>query len=170
MNDLPTLQDEVALWLKEKHGQWPTHIPPPRLRRAKRRLRLTLLGLHPALSVVVTPYELRVSADVNGRNLDTLLWLEVEPIQMGGGWGCALCESFPAEDSPPPQPFASAAALRRDHLLEPFFRWCHEKLAPATHLELWEGSDGCSFAELMTVPPAVAKPEWRRLWTRKGSN
>jgi hypothetical protein len=167
MTELIALRQEVALWLESKTGQWLRPASSPRLRRSKRSLRLYLPGLNPVLSVILTPRELCVSAYAHGRTLDLLMCLDMEPVQIEGGWGCTLCESSPADACQVMKPFASEAALRQDHLLEPFFRWCNEKLAKATHLELYAERGGISYAQLKNVPPDLARPEWQPLWTQK---
>lgn len=161
----PRVSAQLASWLKDTSGQWPCR---PRLRLTRRDVRIRLEGLHPALSVRVTSTDLRVSVDWQGRHLDTLLWLEMAPLDSGGAYVCALCQQPNAET------FESLAAMRQDHLYQPLLRWCQQTLAFASHLEVYQ-QGGTSMARLVLRGESdggTVKPNTRRwpLWKERNGN
>lgn len=168
---MPELRQELAGWLERTSGQWPWR---PRLRLTPCDVRIRLEGLHPALSIRVTSTDLCVSVDWHGHHLYTLLCLDMAPLCVNGVYVCTLFTQ------PNPETFESLAAMRQDHLYHPLLRWCQQRLAFASQVEVHRQSGVCtaklvlqSEADEGTVgATAPVKPNTQRwpLWKERNWN
>ena len=120
------------------------------LQSKRHQVRVFLDGLHPAIAIIVSANDLRVTVEQDGETLDTLLWLEMSPARRGNAYVCTLCETES------PKRFASLAELREDHLYTPFLDWCQQALASATHLEILH-TPGVTAAKLTNVQEQTRK-------------
>jgi hypothetical protein len=127
------LHREFLRWLKLNRARFAIGIQLGR--RTDRRLEFSFVGIHPAITGVLSTCEVNVNVifegnDFDAGNWDTLIWLFHGAQPVPGGYICSQCKPEYK------RVFPDLVALWTDHLFEELLKWVNEDLAPAKWLVL----------------------------------
>lgn len=125
-------QREFASWLQSNRKRF--GLPPERVRRTLRYVRLHFAQLNPVLDIRVREYSISVLVVWRGELFDMVFDEDVVPRRNGNAYVCGLCAVGPDPD--PPRRFADVTSLRAKHQFESLLNWCNDTLFPARYVEL----------------------------------
>jgi hypothetical protein len=110
-----------------------------------------IVGVTDAMDIIVSPYDIGVSAWHEGVHWDFVTDFFADPEEVPGGYVCSCCKDRSLEV------FSTREALWAELLFRPFLEWFREDLARAEHLVFYGSSDyGFTAARLIPgrLPPA----------------
>lgn len=144
-------------WLTANQSRFVT--PPFRIiKRTDRQMRLTIPGLHPALSFDLSDWDLGLIVEWQGIYWDSIIYFEAYPVAIDGGYHCSLC------DAEHQKLYASKETLWIEHAFESFLEWVNTELVTARWLAICGGPEcGVTWVEFVEQPnqDAVATvPVW----------
>ena len=84
--------------------------------RRKRSVEVRVAGTHPALVINIREFDLMVNVMIRGEWFDCILWPDMYPEPVPGGYICPECVNNPENVDKPPVAFKSIAAMRENHL------------------------------------------------------
>jgi hypothetical protein len=119
------LQRTFIRWFEERRHAFdvPVHLG----RRTDRTLRIVVEGAPPALDFVLQMDGPQVFVNLKGQSWDWILWGEICPKKVPGGYICTL-------DEEPCTVYLSRESIWRDHCFEPFLDWFNTVYATSTWL------------------------------------
>lgn len=101
-------------------------------------------GLNPAISFVLTTWEINVAVEWQNQCWDLLISFEVWLKHTAQGYYCSLCDEYAGAFYP------SRVELWRDHLFKPFLDWVNTELRSHQSLFIY-GNEHASWASLTKI-------------------
>lgn len=144
----PFIQRTFIHWFQDRRDAFAIAV---RLgRRTDRSLQLIVEGAPSALDFVLMQDGPQVFVNLNSQNWDWILWGEIIPKGVPGGYVCKL-------DKKPHTVYPTREAIRRAHCFEEFLTWFNTVYAASTWLACY-GTNGATWARLSAQEPPDESP------------